>query len=85
MVTLVNETRLLAIGSCTPSGCDGCNGIHLSRPEGEREDGRTAAGSACSAGCIKHSDDGGRSWSKIRAVALIDLLQCVLQSRSVDA
>lgn len=29
MVTLVNSTRLVALGTCTPSGCPGCNGIHL--------------------------------------------------------
>jgi hypothetical protein len=30
MVTLVNKTRLVALGGCTPAGCGGCNGIHVS-------------------------------------------------------
>ena len=74
MVTLVNETRLIAIGGCTPSGCSGCNGIHLSSPDA----GRAGAGSACSAGCIKHSDDGGRSWSKIRAVVPLPAMRAAI-------
>ena len=60
MVTLVNETRLLAVGRCAPSGCPGCNGIHLNAD-------RFRSSASCAVGCIKHSDDGGKTWSQIRA------------------
>ena len=69
MVTLVNRTRLVAVGGCTPSGCPGCNGIHVSDAsgrEGATAEARAASGSACGVGCIKTSDDGGLSWTKIR-------------------
>ena len=63
MVTLVNATRLLAIGACVPAECEErtgfCNGLHLL--------GASAKGD-CWAGCMKHSDDGGRSWSRIERV-----------------
>lgn len=72
MVTLVdmpNATRLVAVGGCTPSGCAGCNGIHISSASASSSGSPPyphPLGSACSAGCIKHSDDGGKSWSQIR-------------------
>lgn len=76
MVTLVNSTRLVALGGCTPSGCPGCNGIHVSDDAlrsplmGSRDHAtKDRAGSACGAACIKTSDDGGRTWSKIRRFA----------------
>ena len=67
MVTLYNNTRLVALGGCTPVGCGGCNGIHVS--DGLLRSGTgsgTDSGSSCGAACIKTSDDGGHSWSKIR-------------------
>lgn len=76
MVTLVNNTRLVALGGCTPSGCPGCNGIHVSDValrsssiEGGDHATKDRAGSACGAACIKTSDDGGRTWTKIRRFA----------------
>ena len=79
MITMVNDSRLVAIGGCTPAGCPGCNGIHVSRSQtggggaGRGGDaslrnasGALGSGSTCGAGCIKHSDDGGKSWSQIR-------------------
>ena len=66
-VALVNESRLVAVGGCTPAGCSGCNGIHISERRG------SALGSAapdatqnCSVGCVKTSSDGGQTWTKIR-------------------
>lgn len=63
MVTLVNATRLLAIGACVPAACEErkgfCNGLHLL--------GASTKGD-CWAGCMKHSDNGGRSWSRIERV-----------------
>ena len=79
MVTLVNGTRLVAVGGCTPSGCPGCNGIHVSDDAkagwqgrqgwqgSDGSEGSVGAGTTCTRGCIKHSDDGGKTWSKIRA------------------
>ena len=68
MITLVNKTRLVALGGCTPSGCPGCNGIHVSEIESRRDNDieseqrdHTGAASACGAACIKTSDDGGKT------------------------
>jgi hypothetical protein len=76
MITLFNNTRLVALGGCTPSGCPGCNGIHVSDEvlrspavTGGQHEPRDRTGSACGAACIKTSDDGGRTWSKIRRFA----------------
>ena len=64
MVILVNETRLLAMGGCTPAGCSGvCNGLHINLD-------RVSA--SCTMGCLKYSDDGGKTWSKIRAFTKYD-------------
>ena len=56
MLTLVNATRLVALGGCTPAGCPGCNGIHVSdeaslqlgggRNGGGKEQPRDRTGSA---------------------------------------
>eukprot|EP01050_Picozoa_sp_SAG11_P024742 SAG11_NODE_5358_length_1584_cov_2.409428_1_plen_287_part_10 len=75
MITLFNNTRLVALGGCTPSGCPGCNGIHVSDEAlrspvtGGQHELRDRTGSACGAACIKTSDDGGRTWTKIRRFA----------------
>ena len=75
MITLFNNTRLVALGGCTPSGCPGCNGIHVSEVvlraavAGTNQDPADRTKSACGAACIKTSDDGGRTWTKIRRFA----------------
>ena len=64
MVTLVNETRLVALGGCTPSGCPGCNGIHVSdQVHRNAQQQRDQTNAACGAACVKTSDDGGRSYA----------------------
>ena len=70
MITLFNNSRLVALGGCTPSGCPGCNGIHVS-DDALRAPAvpRDHMGAACGAACIKTSDNGGRTWTKIRRFA----------------
>ena len=70
MITLFNNSRLVALGGCTPSGCPGCNGIHVS-DDALRAPAvpRDHTGAACGAACIKTSDNGGRTWTKIRRFA----------------
>ena len=69
MVTYAEKyKKLVAIGSCTPSGCAGCNGIHVATHANRTADGfgTARARSTCSRGCVKTSTDGGKSWSHIR-------------------
>ena len=74
MVTYAEKhKKLVAVGGCTPSGCAGCNGIHVAAAHAIRATAAVAGvgaarpRSACSRGCVKTSSDGGRSWSQIRA------------------
>ena len=65
MVTLSNQTRLVAVGGCIPSGCPGCNGIHISSLDAARYN--TSA--LCGMTCVKTSDNGGQTWSQIRPLS----------------
>ena len=67
--------KLVALGGCTPAGCQGCNGLHRRRLEGSSERRATHCPLANSSsetrprhGCLKTSTDGGVSWSKISVV-----------------
>ena len=64
-VVLANHTRLIAHGNCATT-VENCNGLHLaSRGVGGTSGLRTnpnVEGKICQ----KHSDDGGKTWSKIR-------------------
>lgn len=72
-LVLANHTRLIAHGSCATSASD-CNGLHRAaeaRALSEPMLGSRSRGNPANAGliCQKISDDGGRTWSKIRVVA----------------
>lgn len=74
--------KLVALGGCTPAGCQGCDGLHRRRRlelaggsssvQAEKAAKCPIANSSSETrprhGCMKSSGDGGKSWSKIRAV-----------------
>jgi hypothetical protein len=73
MLQMIHGFRIVALGGCGKNipGCapdSGCNGIHLSSRD--RVSGILRSGTApnCTAGCMKYSDDSGRTWSQIKRV-----------------
>jgi len=65
-LVLANNTRLIAHGSCGVRP-QSCNGFHLNTPSMFTP----SPGNPIFEGniCQKHSDDGGRTWSRIRLIA----------------
>jgi hypothetical protein len=72
-LVLANHTRLIAHGSCGVKD-ESCGGFHHGPPHGafvEANPRNPLSGNPISEGmiCQKHSDDGGKTWSRIRVVA----------------
>jgi hypothetical protein len=71
-LVLANRTRLIAHGSCGVKD-ESCGGFHHGPPHGAfgRSQRPPLGGNPITEGmiCQKHSDDGGRTWSRIRVVA----------------
>ena len=70
--------KLVALGGCTPAGCQGCDGLHRRRQLGASSSNpppphpcptaHPGMVSRTQNGCMKSSSDGGHTWSQIRAV-----------------
>ena len=68
-LVLANRTRLVAHGNCALKAAN-CNGLHSpspARPTGSAVPGAVGTNPNTEGLiCQKHSDDGGKTWSKIR-------------------